>query len=189
MKKMKNLILAVIAVFSISIGQAQIEVGDVTLPGTMALEGTNLVINGAGMREKVVFDLYAGGLYLQSKSSDPKSIIDADETMSMKLHIVSRLVSSKKMTSAVNDGFDASMNGDTSALADKIETFKGFFSDKIVKGNIFDIAYVKGKGSVVYKDGKEIGVIEGLDFKKALFGIWLGPNPADDDLKAGMLKG
>ena len=31
------------------------------------------------------------------------------------------------------------------------------------------------------------GTIEGLDFKKALFGIWLGNKPADDDLKAGML--
>jgi hypothetical protein len=81
------------------------------------------------------------------------------------------------------------MNGDTSALADKIETFKGFFSDKIVKGNIFDIAYIKGKGSVVYKNGKEVGVVAGLDFKKALFAIWLGSDPADDDLKEAMLKG
>lgn len=141
------------------------------------------------MREKIVFDLYAGGLYLQSKTTDAKKVISADETMAMKLHIVSGLVSSKKMTSAVDDGFQASMNGDVSSLSDKIETFKGFFSDEIVKGNIFDITYIKGRGSVVYKNGKEIGVIEGMVFKKALFGIWLGANPADDDLKEAMLKG
>lgn len=186
---MKNFILVALAIFSFTFSQAQTQVGDATLPNTLSMGGTDLVLNGAGMREKVVFDLYAGGLYLQSKTSDAKSVINADETMAMKLHIVSRLVSSKKMTSAVDDGFQASMNGDISALADKIETFKGFFSDKIVKGNIFDIAYVKGKGSVVYKNGKEVGVIEGMDFKKALFGIWLGANPADADLKAAMLKG
>lgn len=184
---MKNLILAAITIFSITYSQAQTEVEGVTIPNTVSIGGADLVLNGAGMREKVVFDLYVGGLYLQSKSSDAKSIINADETMSMKLHIVSRLVSSKKMTSAVDEGFTASMNGDTSALADKIETFKGFFSDKIVKGNIFDIAYVRGRGSVVSKNGKEVGVVEGLAFKKALFGIWLGANPADDDLKAAML--
>ena len=186
---MKNLILAALTVFSFTFAQAQTRVDDVTLDNKISLEGTNLVLNGAGMRTKVVFDLYVGGLYLQSKSSDATSIINADETMSMKLNIVSRLVSSKKMTGAVDDGFLASMNGDTSALADKIETFKSFFSDKIVKGNIFDIAYIKGKGSVVYKNGKQVGVIEGLDFKKALFAIWLGAEPADSDLKDAMLKG
>ena len=39
----------------------------------------------------------------------------------------------------------------------------------------------------VYKDGKEVGMIEGLDFKKALFGIWLGAKPADKGLKNEML--
>ena len=86
-----------------------------------------------------------------------------------------------------DDGFDASMNGNTSSLNAKIEQFKGFFSDKIVKTNVFDIAYIKGKGTVVYKNGKEVGTIAGLDFKKALFGIWLGNDPADDDLKDAML--
>lgn len=186
---MRKLILAMMAVCTMTISQAQIEVEGVTMPGTMELSGANLVLNGAGMREKVVFDLYVGGLYLNAKTSDAKSVINADESMAMKLHIVSKLVSSKKMVGAVDDGFDAAMNGDTSALADKIETFKGFFSDKIVKGNIFDIAYIKGKGSVVYKNGKEVGVVEGLDFKKALFAIWLGADPADDDLKEAMLKG
>ena len=79
------------------------------------------------------------------------------------------------------------MNGDTSALDAQITKFKGFFSDKIVKTNVFDIAYIKGKGTVVYKNGKEVGMIPGLEFKKALFGIWLGSDPADDDLKEAML--
>ena len=93
------------------------------------------------------------------------------------------------MTSAVDDGFKAAMNGDISSLAAKIETFKSFFSDEIVKGNIFDITYIKGRGSVVYKNGKEIGIIKGMDFKNALFAIWLGEDPADDDLKEAMLRG
>lgn len=184
---MKKYFLALIAIVSLSVSQAQTVVGDATLPNSITMGGADLVLNGAGMREKVVFDLYAGGLYLSSKKSDAAAIINADETMAMKLHIVSRLVSSSKMVDAVDEGFDASMDGDTSALDDKIEKFKGFFSDKIVASNVFDIAYIKGKGTVVYKNDKEIGIIEGLDFKKALFGIWLGEDPADEDLKEAML--
>lgn len=184
---MKNVFLALVTIFSISFAQAQTEVGDATLPNTMTIEGAELALNGAGMREKLWIDLYAGGLYLNSKSKDATAIINADETMVMKLHIVSGLVSKEKMVDAVNDGFDASMRGNIAPLADKIEKFKGFFSEEIVKGNVFDIAYIKGKGSVVYKNGKEVGVIEGMDFKKALFGIWLGKEPADKDLKKAML--
>lgn len=184
---MKKYLLALVAVCSLTFSQAQTVVGDATLPNTMTVEGTDLVLNGAGMREKVIFDLYAGGLYLASKKSDAAAIVNADETMAMKLDIVSGMVSSKKMIGAVDDGFDASMNGDTSALDAQITKFKGFFSDKIVKTNVFDIAYVKGKGTVVSKNGKEVGMIPGLEFKKALFGIWLGSDPADDDLKEAML--
>jgi hypothetical protein len=46
---------------------------------------------------------------------------------------------------------------------------------------------VPGKGVESYKNGTLQGTIEGMDFKKALFGIWLGNKPADDDLKAAML--
>ncbi len=186
---MKKYFIALVAVLSLTVSQAQTVVGDATLPNTMKTGDTDLVLNGAGMREKIVFDLYAGGLYLSKKSKNASAIINADETMTIKLHIVSGLVSSKKMISAVDDGFDASMNGDTSALSNEIENFKALFSDKIVKTNVFDISYVKGKGTVVYKGGKELGTIKGLAFKKALFGIWLGEDPADDDLKEAMLKG
>jgi hypothetical protein len=179
--------LALMAIFSIGFANAQTQVGDATLPNQMTIEGTDLVLNGAGMREKVVFDLYAGGLYLQSKSSDAQRIINADETMAIKLDIVSKLVSSKKMKGAVDDGFEASTDDNIAPFAERIEKFKSFFSDKIVKTNVFDIAYIKGQGTVVYKNGTKIGMIEGLDFKKALFGIWLGEDPADDDLKEGML--
>ncbi|WP_299679914.1 chalcone isomerase family protein [uncultured Dokdonia sp.] len=184
---MRNFMLALMAIFSIGFANAQTQVGDATLPNQMTLEGTDLVLNGAGMREKVVFDLYAGGLYLQSKSSDAQRIINADETMVIKLDIVSKLVSSKKMKSAVDDGFEASTDDNIAPIEDRIEKFKGFFSDEIVKTNVFDIAYIKGQGTVVYKNGTKVGTIEGLDFKKALFGIWLGEDPADEDLKEGML--
>ena len=36
-------------------------------------------------------------------------------------------------------------------------------------------------------NGNKAGVIPGIDFKKGLFGIWLGEDPADSDLKKGLL--
>jgi hypothetical protein len=42
---------------------------------------------------------------------------------------------------------------------------------------------------IAYKNGIEKGVVQGKEFKKALFGIWLSGNPADDDLKEDLLTG
>jgi hypothetical protein len=36
-------------------------------------------------------------------------------------------------------------------------------------------------------NGRTAGTIPGVDFKRALFAIWLGDKPADRTLKEGML--
>ena len=57
----------------------------------------------------------------------------------------------------------------------------------IAEGDVFDIVYVPGTGVESYKNGKLQSTIKGLDFKKALFGIWLSKKPADVNLKKAML--
>ncbi|NRA12526.1 MAG: chalcone isomerase family protein [Crocinitomicaceae bacterium] len=49
------------------------------------------------------------------------------------------------------------------------------------------IIYKPGKGAAVMVNGKYKGLVAGLEFKKALFSIWLGSNPADKKLKSKML--
>jgi hypothetical protein len=186
---MKKTIYAFIAflIVGMSITHAQIEIGAATLPETVTFESQTLVYNGAGVRKKAWFKLYSGGLYLVNKSNDAKDIMSADESMAIKLHITSRMISSSKMINAVNDGFENATDGNTAPIANEVEKFKGFFSDEINDGDIFDIAYIKGIGVIVYKNGTKKGTIAGLGFKEALFGIWLSDKPADKNLKKGML--
>ena len=184
---MKKLAFVFIALLTFGSTFAQTEVGGVKLPNTETYQGQTLNLNGAGVREKLWIDLYAGGLYLAKKSSNASSIVSADEAMSIKLHIVSKLITSDKMVEAVNEGFENSTNGNTKPLSSQISKFKGFFSDEIKKNDVFDIVYIPEVGVTAYKNDKELGTIKGMDFKKALFGIWLSNKPADDDLKEAML--
>jgi hypothetical protein len=159
----------------------------VKVDAKLAVEGQNLTLNGAGVREKMFMDMYVGSLYVTKKSTDGNSVSSANEAMAIKLNIVSGLISSEKMTTAITEGFENSTGKKTAPLKAKIDKFKGFFKEKINKKDIFIIVYVPGEGVSVLKNGVKKGTIDGLDFKKALFGIWLGNKPADDDLKAGML--
>lgn len=184
---MKKVILLVLAVCTMQLANAQMEVGEVTMPKTLEFNGETLAFNGGGIRKKLFLKLYSGALYLNNKSSEARMIANADETMAIRLVITSGFVSSDAMSDAVEEGFEASTNGNTGAIKSKINEFMGFFSEDIVEGDIFDITYQKGIGTVAYKNNKKLGTIPGMDFKKALFGIWLGDDPADDKLKKGML--
>lgn len=184
---MKTFIVALIAFMSIGLVSAQTKVGGVSLPNTETFQGQTLNLNGAGVREKLWIDLYAGGLYLAKKTSDAAEVITSNEPMSIKLHIVSKLITSEKMIEAVNEGFENSTGGDTKALASEIKKFKSFFMAEIKKDDVFDIVYLPDTGVTAYKNDKELGTIKGIAFKKALFGIWFSNRPADDDLKEAML--
>ncbi len=181
-----NLLISII-ILAVTMTEAQVKVGDATLPSTVTFNDENLIINGAGLREKFFFDIYAGGLYLKKKNNKANAIAASDETMAIKLHILSGMMSRSKMESALRDGFKKATNNNTKALDKRINRFVGYIKEEIEEGQIYDIVYEKGKGSVIYKNGVEKGFVEGLDFKQALFNIWIGDKPADKGLKNEML--
>ncbi|MGM0417280.1 MAG: chalcone isomerase family protein [Thermodesulfobacteriota bacterium] len=184
---MKRLMAVLIISLLMSSGVMAQEVAGVQFPEKTTISGNEMVLNGAGVRSKMFVKVYACGLYLKSKTSNASEIINADEPMSIKLVITTGLVSKEKMQSAMTEGFESSTNGNTEALQDKIDTFNNCFRDEIVKEDEYVMTYVPETGVVVEKNGTEKGVIPGMDFKKALFGIWLGEEPADDKLKKSLI--
>ncbi len=185
---MKNIILLLVLTTSLTNLKAQKTVGGVTMPAKLMVGETTLNLNGAGVREKMWIDLYACGLYVQTKTTDATSIVNNDEHTAIKINIISSLISSDKMIAAVDDGFKKSAPNASAELKEKIANFKAVFSkEEIQKGDIYDVVYVPEKGTVIFKNGKIQPIIKGLEFKKALFAIWLGDSPADDDLKDELL--
>lgn len=166
---------------------AQVEISGVTPAKSIKVGEQNLKFNGAGLREKLFLDLYVGALYLENKTSDANQIIDANQSMAITIDVVSGLITSDKMISAIDEGFEKSTNGKIDPLKEKIQQFKDAFKEEIVKGDRYVIAYTSSGGITVTKNGKLVKTISGFDFKKALFGIWLCDEPVDEDLKEGML--
>ena len=163
------------------------EIEGITLPESLEVGKSKLVLNGAGVRSKFFMDLYLGGLYLQNKSNNPKEIIEGDAPMAIILHIISSLITSKKMENATREGFENATKGNTEPIRSQIEEFISVFKEKIEENDIFELIYLPGKGLEVCKNGEFKCRIDGLAFKQALFGIWLGDKPAQESLKEEML--
>ena len=184
---MKKIVFGALLITVSIVGFGQKEISGITPDKAISIQGKRMNFNGAGLREKFFLDLYVGSLYLTNKNSDGDKIMGTDEPMAITLDIVSGLITSEKMINAINEGFEKSTNDDIGPIKSKIEEFKDAFSEKIVEGDRFIIAYIPMTGIIVTKNDKKLKKIPGLDFKKAVFGIWLCNQPASTNLKEGML--
>ena len=184
---MKKIVSVLVMMIAVSVS-AQTKIAGYAMPNTVLANGVTLKMNGGGMREKLFFNLYVGVLYLETKSLDANTILNADKPMAIKLRITSGMIDKDNMEEAVREGFTKSTKGNGAAMKKDIDILinKGF-SDEIVKGDVFDFIYVPGKGTIMAKNNKLLVNIKGLAFKKALFGIWLCDQPADSNLKVKML--
>jgi hypothetical protein len=164
-----------------------LKIAGIKLQDKLEADGTQLILNGAGVRKKFFFKVYAGGLYLKKKCSNPKAIIDADEPMIIRMHWVYDGVEAKKITAAWDRGFESGTGEKIKSIQQEIKTFNGFFTNEAKENDIYDIIYTPQKGIQVVMNGKLKGTIKGLEFKKAVFSIWLGNNDELSSVKKGML--
>jgi hypothetical protein len=164
-----------------------VEVAGVNVPPTITVEGKTLHLNGAGLRTKMMFKVYVAGLYLENTSKDAGAIASSDQVKSMRLAIL-RSLKGKQVSEAIEEGFEKNSKAQLAALKPRLDKLGGMIPN-VEKGDDIVLTYVPGKGTVVSVKGAEKGVIEGKDFADALFAVWLGANPVQDDLKKELLKG
>jgi hypothetical protein len=166
------------------------ELEGVAMPDKVTVEQAALALNGMGVRiKKVAFisvKVYVAGLYLPKKSSDPAAILKADEPRRLVMHFLYKNVETAKLLEGWNDGFKNNAGADLANLQDRISTFNGYWGD-MKTGDEAVLTYVPGTGTEVEIKGKKMGLIKGKDFADALFSIWLGPKPPNEELKKGLL--
>lgn len=165
------------------------KVGGVDVPDTYALDNMELELNGAGTRSKLFIDVYVGSLYLPQPQQDASTVINANEPQAITLHVTSGLITSERMTEATMEGFEASTGGNMSPIQADIDEFMSVFKEKIREGDVFGLVYVPEEGVRVLKNGEHKDTVGDLEFKKALFGIWLSDEPAQKGLKTDMMGG
>lgn len=187
----KTLGALMIVLMMVSVASAR-EIDEVDLPETLMAGDKLLVLNGAGTRNVFFNDVYVAGLWLESAKTDGAAICNAEESMIIRMHVINDFfASSSNITSAFKKGFRYAMpRGDTSSIREEIARLNAAFADEIKDHEEFDIVYIPGKGTSIYKEGELKDTIPGYEFKKLLFGIWLSEKATvNDGLTEGMLEG
>ncbi len=153
---------------------------------TQNFAGSNLNLNGKGIRTKLFFNLYTAGLYLQQPTSDAAALLSGTVPLALRMEITSALITSETMESAVRDGFKLSAGDQLAKLQPRIDQLIEIFKEEIKKGDVYDFIY-RPQNTIIQKNGENAGTIPGADFMQAFYAIWLGDKPVQADLKTQLL--
>jgi len=163
------------------------ELAGVTLPESVVVAGESRLLNGLGLRLATFFKVkvYVAGLYVTEKSSDAAKLLADSSSKLVRLFFL-RDVDAETLRDAFADGFEKSCRPEEcQRLAASVKSFVALQSD-VKKGGTLDFELLPAE-IVVKKDGKETGRIAAPGLGQVILRIWIGENPPNAELKAGLL--
>jgi hypothetical protein len=165
------------------------EVAGVRFDDRAGVAGSELVLSGAGLRQRFIFDVYAVALYVGDPKADRVTQGGAKRVAIRMLRDVDADTFAKALVDGMRPNHDeATMQ----ALEPKIAALNAIMAQmkEAKKGMAIDLDWEPAAGTRVTIDGKPAGApIAGADFYQALLRVWLGPKPVQDDLKKALLGG
>ena len=167
-----------------------VELAGIKYPPSAQLGNATLQLNGAGIRYKFVIKVYTAGLYLGAKAATAEAVLAAPGPKRM--HVVmlrdidgndlGKLFTRGMQDNSSREDFGKSIPG-TIRMAELFAAKK-----RLAQGENFSVEFLPGQGTTIFINGKAQGdAIKEPEFFNALLRIWLGPNPADANLKDALL--
>ena len=173
-------------------GAQVVDVEGVKFEPSIQVGGATLQLNGAGVRKRAIFKVYAAGLYVPQKSKSAADLLAQKGPRRVQIGML-RDVDADTFASSLNEGLRnnsteaqiAAMKPQADALAAALKSH-----GEAKKGDAINFEFLPDAGTRVVVNGKPIGnPIPGEDFLTAVLRIWLGEKPADADLKKALLGG
>ncbi|MES2074145.1 MAG: chalcone isomerase family protein [Pseudomonadota bacterium] len=169
---------------------AATEVAGVKFDDSISLAGKELKLNGAGVRTKVFFKVYALGLYLPEKKTSVAEILPLAGPRRVAITVL-RELSSEQFGEAFMSGLNANTDkAERSKVLPQTMKFGEMFAQfpGLKKGDVLTVDWIPGEGTQCHLNGKKIGeLLPDLAFYNAILRIWLGDKPADSSLKPQLL--
>jgi len=171
---------------------AQVRVEGQTFEATTNIAGTDLVLNGVGLRAVAWIKGYAAALYLTAKAGTPAQVLATPGPKRIQLRMLQE-VAAAEFIKAIDTGIGRNTPAaEQAVLAERKALFDSQVQavGKVRKGDVVNLDFIPGRGLVFTLNGKARGEpIPGEDLYAALLGIFLGEKPVDGRLKAGLLGG
>jgi len=181
---------AAVLYLAVNLAAHAAEVAGVDVPERTTQGTTTLVLNGAGKRERFIFDVYVAALYLPQREASAAAVVAAPEPKRLTLRLL-RDLSAEQLSNALREGIGLNRTPEelralTPQIDALIATMNALGSAR--KGALLTIDFFADGTTRVAQDGKSTGPpIAGADFQRALLDVWLGAKPVQADLKNALM--
>jgi Chalcone isomerase-like len=189
MKRLLPSIAVSLALALPCVGLSAAEVNGIKFDESMTVGGKNLVLNGLGVRHKLV-KVYAVGLYLTEKKGSTDDILALTGPKRFRL-VTMRDITSEELAQAVLTGINKNLaKEEKTKFVSQLTKFGELFNEVEggKKGDVIIGDYIPGTGTVILFNGKPLGQpLPEPGFYNAILRIWIGNSPADPTLKPLLL--
>lgn len=152
--------------------------------------GTDLHLNGAGLRAVAWFKAFAAGLYLARPARTTQEVTAQEGPKRLQLRML-RELPAVEFNKAVHKGVSRNVSAaQLQALQVRLDQFGANVDalGKLKPGDVVDLDHEPGHGTAMWLNGTLRGpAVAGDDFFVALLLSFLGDQPYDKKLKAGLL--
>jgi Chalcone isomerase-like len=161
------------------------EIAGVQFAPRYRVDTKTLELNCVGLMRYMSFvKAYVAALYLGDGVHPEDALSDVPKRLEISYFYAINARDFAKTTSA-----QVAVNVDSEtlpALRSRIDRLNALYED-VEPGDRYSLTYVPGIGTELALNGQPKGTIEGTDFARAVFAIWLGPAPLDASLKSQLL--
>ena len=159
------------------------------LDDEIVVAGVPLVLNGAGLRTRLMLEVYVAGLYVTERTTNADAVIDAKQPQRVHL-VMKRAVGADTMWESFNEGIRRNASpAELAALAARLAEVEQAFRaiGEVAEGDVVDIDFAADGNVTICYRGEPKGSFSGADLSRALLKIWLGAKPVQSDLKEALL--
>lgn len=157
---------------------------------TARVDGSEVVLNGVGVRGGGLFKGYVAGLYLPKKESDPEAVYASRGAKRIEVRMLLG-VNGDLLAKTFGDGIRKNYKDDAlDVLRARMDVFDGQVRalGGVAKGDTIDLDFTPSAGTRLLVNGKQHGEpIPGDDFYAALLKMFIGERAVDKGLRAALL--
>lgn len=167
-----------------------VEMDGIVLEDCVQVGGKSLKLNGAGISMRLMFKVYAMGLYLPAQRATPQDVLATDGPRRLSITML-RNVRSEDFQRGLTSYVSAEGAALPEAAAAGILHLSRALAEQtagLSKGDVLTLDWLPGTGTVVELNKRPVSApLRDIAVYNALLNIWLGERPADPTLKDKLL--
>jgi hypothetical protein len=169
---------------------SSVEMDGIVLEDSVQVGGKNLRLNGAGVSMRLMFKIYAMGLYLPHPRSTVQDVISADGPRRVSITMLRglRSVDFQGALAAYVDAEGDNLPGGAATGILQLSRALAEHTSGLNKGDVLTLDWLPGTGTVMELNKRPVmAPLRDMVIYNALLNIWLGERPADPSLKDKLL--